>query len=81
MVVSFIFYTKLVDEELELELELDDKELELEELLELELDELELEAQNPTSKYGLRVLILFSLVAKATVPSDGDFGATSTINP
>ena len=72
---------KLVDEELELELELDDVELELDELDELELDELELDAKNSTCRYGLRVLILFSLVAKATVPREGDFRGISTINP
>jgi hypothetical protein len=68
----YIYETKLVDDELELELELEDVELELDELLELELDELELDAKNPTSRYGLRVLLLFSLVVKATVPRDGD---------
>jgi hypothetical protein len=53
---------KLIDDELELELELTDIELELDELDELELDELELDAKNSSSKYGLRVLSLFSLV-------------------
>jgi hypothetical protein len=56
-------------------------ELELDELLELELLELELDAKNPICKYGLRILLLFSLVAKPTVPRDGDFGSTSIINP
>lgn len=75
------YSVKLVDDELELELELDDIELELDELLELELELLELDAKNPNSKYGLRVLLLFSLLANPTVPRDGDIGSISIINP
>lgn len=70
-----------MDEELELELELDDVELELDELDELELDELELDAKNSISKYGLRVLFLFSLLVKDTLPSDEEIGLTSIKNP